>query len=222
MENVDRIEKSKALQQALKMFRKAEYGITTKLLDASFCGVPQKRKRFFVIGEHKGPNDFLSTYLEARLARKPMTIRDYLKDSLGIEYYYRHPRSYKRRAIFSVDEPSPTVRGVNRPIPIGYKGHPGDPVMDFRKIRPLTTKERSYIQTFPHSFKFEGSKSDLEQVIGNAVPVKLAEYVAKSLFIYIRDQNGSPDDRYVLFEKKIGYNAGRKVKRQPEYRTKAR
>ena len=220
MENVDRIEKSKALKQALKLFRKSDYGITTKLLDASFCGVPQKRKRFFVIGTHTGPNDFLLTYLETRLARKPMTIRDYLKDSLGIDYYYRHPRSYQRRAIFSVDEPSPTIRGVNRPIPDGYKGHPGDLVKDFKKVRPLTTKERSYLQTFPNSFKFEGSKSDLEQVIGNAVPVKLAEYVAKSLSCYIRDQNGSADERYVLFEKKIGYNAGRKVKRQPEYRAK--
>jgi DNA (cytosine-5)-methyltransferase 1 len=56
-------------------------------------------------------------------------------------------------------------------------------------LRPLTTRERSYIQTFPQDFIFEGSKTDLEQMIGNAVPVKLAEYIAKCLLMYIQDQN---------------------------------
>lgn len=48
----------------------------------------------------------------------------------------------------------------------------------------MTTKERSYIQTFPESFVFEGKKTDVEQVIGNAVPVKLAEYVANCILEY--------------------------------------
>ena len=56
-------------------------------------------------------------------------------------------------------------------------------------LRPLTTRERSYLQTFPDNFIFAGSKTDLEQMIGNAVPVKLAEYVAKSLLTYIQDKN---------------------------------
>lgn len=49
-----------------------------------------------------------------------MTIREYLGDEFGTEFYYRHPRSYARRGIFSIDEPSPTIRGVNRPIPGTY------------------------------------------------------------------------------------------------------
>lgn len=56
-------------------------------------------------------------------------------------------------------------------------------------MRPLTTRERSYLQTFPDDFIFAGSKTDLEQMIGNAVPVKLAEYVAKCLLMYIEDYN---------------------------------
>ncbi|WP_323374528.1 DNA cytosine methyltransferase [Nostoc commune] len=54
-------------------------------------------------------------------------------------------------------------------------------------MRPLTTIERSYLQTFPETFIFEGTKTDLEQMIGNAVPVKLAEYVAQSILEYIKD-----------------------------------
>ncbi|EDN72168.1 C-5 cytosine-specific DNA methylase [Beggiatoa sp. SS] len=110
-----------------------------------------------------------------------MSIFDYLGHELGLEYYYRHPWSYKRRAIFSIYEPSPTIRGVNRPIPKGYKKHPSDAVEITENLRPLSTIERSYLQTFPKGFKLKGTKSELEQMIGNAVPVKLAEYVANKI-----------------------------------------
>uniref|UniRef100_UPI003EBE58BC DNA cytosine methyltransferase n=1 Tax=Okeanomitos corallinicola TaxID=3231550 RepID=UPI003EBE58BC len=56
-------------------------------------------------------------------------------------------------------------------------------------LRPLTTIERSYLQTFPKNFIFTGSKTDLEQMIGNAVTVKLAEYVANCLLIYLQEKN---------------------------------
>jgi len=190
MENVERIIKSRALKVAMNLFRSTGYGLTAKMLDASLCGVPQKRKRFFLVGELRGKDDFLLPYLTANLASKPMTVRQYLGNSLGVQHYYRHPRSYLRRAVFSIDEPSPTVRGVNRPIPPNYKPHPGDKLTQLKSIRPLTTVERSYIQTFPKGFRFVGSKTDLEQIIGNAVPVKLAEYVAQCLKTYIADKNG--------------------------------
>ena len=31
-----------------------------------------------------------------------MTLRDYFGNSLGFEYYFRVPRSYSRRGIFSI------------------------------------------------------------------------------------------------------------------------
>jgi DNA (cytosine-5)-methyltransferase 1 len=189
MENVERIKKSNILQKAIKIIKEAGYGITAQVLDASFCGVPQKRKRFFMIGGLKENDNFLSPYLEKNQAEKPMNVYDYLGNSLDLEYYYRHPRSYKRRGIFSIYEPSPTIRGVNRPIPKNYNLHEGDKVTTLENVRPLTTLERSYIQTFPTSFKFEGAKTNLEQLIGNAVPVKLGEYIAKCLIQYIKDKN---------------------------------
>ena len=44
------------------------------------------------------------------------------------------------------------------------------------------------IQTFPKDFIFEGSKTTLNQLIGNAVPVKLAEYIARALRGYIEEE----------------------------------
>lgn len=185
MENVSRIIKTNKLIEAKRIFKQAGYGLTQQVLDASFCGVPQKRKRFFLIGKLYEQDGFLDSCLIENLSGKPMTVRDYLGDSLGIEYYYRHPRSYVRRGIFSIDEPSPTIRGVNRPMPEGYKIHDNDPVKTKDGIRALTSIERSYIQTFPHGFHFSGSKTDIEQMIGNAVPVNLAAFVAKSIKKYI-------------------------------------
>ena len=185
LENVARITKTQKLIDAKAIFKQAGYGLSEKILDASYCGVPQKRKRFFLIGKLRETDGFMEPFINSGLSAKPMTMRDYFGDSLGIEYYYRHPRSYVRRGIFSIDEPSPTVRGVNRPMPEGYKIHANDPVKSKEGVRSLDTKERSYIQTFPRDFVFEGSKTDLEQMIGNAVPVNLAKFVATAIAKYI-------------------------------------
>lgn len=187
MENVERIKKSKVLKEVIQILKDNGYGLSIEVLDASYCGVPQARKRFFMIGHLKSYDDFLKPYFNKKLSTKRMSVYDYLGDSLGIEYYYRHPRSYMRRGVFSIYESSPTIRGVNRPIPKNYKKHPGDPVEISEGVRPLTTIERSYIQTFPFSFKFKGTKTQMEQMIGNAVPVKLAEFVGESLIEYMKD-----------------------------------
>lgn len=186
MENVYTIDRSMVLRKASKILKDDGYGLTTEILDASYCGVPQARRRFFMIGHRASKDQFLKLYLDKNKSARQMTIHDYLGDSLGTEYYYAHPRSYNRRAIFSIYEPSSTIRGVNRPIPRNYKKHPGDVVAISRKVRPLTTIERGRIQTFPDLFKFTGTKTSLEQLIGNAVPVKLAEYVAKTIREYQR------------------------------------
>ncbi len=189
MENVDRILKTEKLVEARKLFKECGYGLTETVLNASFCGVPQRRKRFIMVGRLGEKDGFLSDVLEKRQASKEMTIKDYFGDQIDIKYYYRHPRSYARRGVFSVDEPSPTIRGVNRPMPAGYKLHPTDPVSSLEGIRPLTTLERSMIQTFPKDFKFIGTKTGMEQMIGNAVPVNLAKFVGDSIMAYIGVSN---------------------------------
>jgi DNA (cytosine-5)-methyltransferase 1 len=191
MENVERIRKTQKLSDAVRIYKDAGYGLTCTVLDASLCGVPQKRKRFVMIGHLNSPDDFMNYHLNKNLAKKPMTVADYFGDMIGVKYYYRHPRSYARRGIFSTDEPSPTIRGVNRPMPNGYKLRPNDPVQTKEGIRHLTTKERSMIQTFPEDFIFVGSKTAQEQMIGNAVPVKLTKYIAEAIKQYIeRFPNG--------------------------------
>ncbi|MCY3721974.1 MAG: DNA cytosine methyltransferase [Candidatus Poribacteria bacterium] len=193
MENVDRTVKSQRYRQAGEILREVGYSLTQRILDANQCGVPQKRKRLFLIGELglsiSEDSRALASYLDNGLTTQTMSVRDYLGDDLDITHYYRHPRNYSRRAVFSIDEPSPTVRGVNRPIPKTYKMHPKDTAPISENVRPLTTLERSYLQTFPKGFHFAGSKTDLEQMIGNAVPVKQAEYIARCIDAYISEKD---------------------------------
>jgi DNA (cytosine-5)-methyltransferase 1 len=50
MENVEQIKKSYILQDIISQFSDKGYGLSSVILDASYCGVPQARKRFFLTG----------------------------------------------------------------------------------------------------------------------------------------------------------------------------
>lgn len=186
MENVPQAAKAEAYIKALDMLKKAGYGLTVKVLDASLCGVPQKRKRLFCIAGLGVSDNFLLNNLKNKESKESMTVKDYMGDKLGLSYYYRHPRSYERRGVFSIDEPSPTIRGVNRPIPPGYKRHTAD-AAEPQGLRSLTTIERAQLQTFPEKFVWLGSKTETEQMIGNAVPPKLGQFVGEALLSYIKN-----------------------------------
>lgn len=182
MENVERAIKTKTYRNALRLFKEAGYELAVAVLDASLCGAPQARKRIVVVGGLRFSVGEMIDIYRANQSHSPMTIREYFGRDLDIDYYYRHPRSYARRGVFSVDEPSPTIRGVNRPIPQGYPGHEGDAApITTRGLRPLTTRERSRVQTFPATWDLCGNKSDIEQIIGNAVPCALGEFIGRAL-----------------------------------------
>lgn len=68
------------------------------------------------------------------------------------------------------DEPCKAITGGARNEFLHPKEH-----------RPLTIRECARVQTFPDSFLFSGTPSQRVQLIGNAVPPKLAEATARSL-----------------------------------------
>jgi DNA (cytosine-5)-methyltransferase 1 len=183
MENVAGILRSKRLIEARILL--ADYGLSQAVLNASYCDVPQARKRFFLFGELGGAGNGLEPYLTGGQSPQRMTVRDYFGDTLGTEYYYCHPRFPGRRAVYGLDEPSPTIRGTNRPIPKTYKPHPNDASSITGGVRVLTSLERAQVQTFPKEFIWAGTKTDVEQAIGNAVPVNLARFVADCIRMYI-------------------------------------
>lgn len=80
------------------------------------------------------------------------------------------------------DEPCVTVRTEFFKPEKGRYLHPG-------AHRPITHREAARIQGFPDGFAFKGSKTEIARQIGNAIPVKFAYAIAKSVLdmIYERD-----------------------------------
>lgn len=203
MENVPRARESKAFARARDLYRQNNYGLTEIVLNACDCGVPQNRKRFFCIGALGTPDNFLLDTLFSRCIESPITVREYFSHNnipLKINTYYRHPTTYSRRAIFSVDEVAPTIRGVNRPRPATYKLHPNDATTftNITEVNRLNLATRALIQTFPSNFIFDNlgiAQCDLEQMVGNAVPVHLAQVVAECLYKYIAERDNVMDER---------------------------
>ena len=60
MENVDRAMNSSAFASARDIFKSSGYGLNERVLDVSYSGVSQKRKRLFVIGLRGASDGFLN------------------------------------------------------------------------------------------------------------------------------------------------------------------
>lgn len=193
LENVPQAQSSVAWGSAKKMLARAGYGISECVLNAAYFDVPQTRKRFFAIGRLSEDDHFLDSLLEERRRATPMTVREHLGDRLGVPFYYRHPRNWGRKAIYSVDEPSATIRSTNRPVPPGYSEHPSD-AGPYQNARPLTAQERALIQTFPANFIFSGFAYEQDMMIANAVPVALARHVGEAIMTYENRRNQLPAD----------------------------
>lgn len=68
------------------------------------------------------------------------------------------------------DEPARTV-----------KENHGGVFLHYARPRCVTPRELARLQSFPDTFRFRGSKSDVLKQIGNAVPPKLAQAIARHL-----------------------------------------
>ena len=85
------------------------------------------------------------------------------------------------------DKPAPTVTTQFFGYGNGRFGHP-------EQDRALSLREGALLQTFPETYKFMPDGSELSgsvigKMIGNAVPVKLGEVVAKSIITHLKKLN---------------------------------
>jgi DNA (cytosine-5)-methyltransferase 1 len=84
------------------------------------------------------------------------------------------------------DEPAPTMTTFCTGIGNGRFGHP-------EQDRAISLREAALFQTFPKEYKFYPeneipSISVISTHIGNAVPVKLGEVIAKSIKFHLRSK----------------------------------
>ena len=90
MENVPGIGRSDIFRRIKSTFKHGGYGLTETVLDASFYGVAQSRKRRFLIGCLGESDGWLLDHLHAAKSPKQMTVADVLGDEFGKLHYLCH------------------------------------------------------------------------------------------------------------------------------------
>lgn len=91
-------------------------------------------------------------------------------------------RSYVGHTGSPMDEPSKTLKaGVH-----GVPGGENTLAYSNGKVRYFTVREAARLQTFPDNYVFHASWTESMRQIGNAVPVKLAELVARDVANHLK------------------------------------
>ena len=106
-----------------------------------------------------------------------------IKNNIPNHEFRAGARSYAGHSGSALDEPSKTIKA-------GAHGVPGGEnmiVLDDGTERYYTVRESARIQTFPDNYIFSGSWTESMRQIGNAVPVKLANIVGKSVYKKLED-----------------------------------
>lgn len=186
------------------------YELSFKMVNSSDYNVPQDRKRVFFIGIRKDLN-FKYEFEEPNFEKVTLKEAIYdLKDTVlsGLEYNKTNGTNcivpnheymiggfssmyMSRNRVRSWDEQSFTIQAGGRHAPI----HPQAPKMKFIEqnirifvpekehlYRRLSVRECARIQTFPDDFIFYYNNiSAGYKMIGNAVPVNLAHFLANSI-----------------------------------------
>lgn len=107
------------------------------------------------------------------------------------ENYFNHryqsgARTYPGHTGSPIDLPAKALKA-------GVHGVPGGEnmmVRDDGSVRYFTVRESARLQTFPDSFRIEGSWSEAMRQLGNAVPVELARVVTRSVIEHLGQLNG--------------------------------
>lgn len=185
-------------------FKKIGYNVSYKLLDAKNYGVPQERKRVIVVGYHKKiakafefpePNRKFVT-IKGAIGDLPEPVPANFGKQLTIPNHEYMVGGFStiymsRNRVRSWDEQSFTIQAGARHAPIHPQANKMILISENKRAfdknspkpyRRLSVRECARIQTFPDDFIFHyKSISDGYKMIGNAVPVKLAEVIANKI-----------------------------------------
>lgn len=86
-------------------------------------------------------------------------------------------RSYKGHTGSPYDESAKTLKAGDHEVPGGENML----LRPDRSVRYFSVREAARLQTFPDDYEFRGSWTESMRQLGNSVPVRLAEAVARSV-----------------------------------------
>ncbi|MBD5656683.1 MAG: DNA cytosine methyltransferase [Candidatus Eremiobacteraeota bacterium] len=207
LENVPELLKSVEFDGLRRRLKKLGYDSTSEVLNASFYGVPQARKRAIVIGSRVGK----ATLPPIVLARR-RTVRDAIGDlpmiptgenwhigrnptPMSLERYEAVPAGGNRFDLMRNRPDIAPACWLNKPTgstDVFGRMRWDEPAPTIRTEffkpekgrylhpeahRPITIREAARLQTFPDGFVFCGSNVQVAKQIGNAVPIEFGRRI---------------------------------------------
>jgi len=191
------MDRGEFIKKIMQDFSECGYNVFCQLVNSKDYGVPQSRNRIFIFGFRKDLD--IAEFFLPKYEGKIITLRDAIghlpepesKDVCSQKFSNSYLSTNKKR---EWDNVSYTILAKADSIPL----HPSSPdrvkneneEWEFKegKARRLSYKECALIQTFPEHIIFYGGLISKYRQIGNAVPPKLALFIAEYLYMVLREK----------------------------------
>ena len=174
-------------------YKKAGYNISVETLNSADYGVPQQRKRVFLIANRIGKQNLYPAPIKSKenYISVETAIKDLVSSKENIDFnheFTKHRKDMITR-IGDVEEGKSLYKGYSdawkkvvwdKPSPTVKENHGG--VFLHPKVnRVMTPRELARLQSFPDDFIFKGSKKWQLVQIGNAVPPLMSKAIGLAI-----------------------------------------
>lgn len=193
VQNLRTYQNGEILEQMLKKLRKNYYVPEPEVLDAQDFGLPQRRKRIFIVGflNYNGKFNFPEPTFKKTIIKDFLDIyppkKYIISDLLWDSHQKRRIRNKKAGKGFGFRMSYPTDKATVTISARYYKD--GSECLLYRgegkNPRRLTPREVFRLQGFPESFKFTVSDLQAYKQAGNAVPINVVEKVCLNVINYL-------------------------------------
>jgi len=178
------------MEAIIEDFSLRGYNVFPTLINAADYGVPQDRWRVIMVGIKKDMG--ITEYEFPNALSKKVNLAEALKnipepkptDICQGAYSSRYMSRNRKK---TWEDVSYTIPAMSKQVTL----HPSSPdmvktgedkwIFGAGKTRRFSWQEAAAIQTFPKDMYFEGNLTSKYKQIGNAVPVKLAEIIARDM-----------------------------------------
>ena len=191
-ENVRNSKNSTEFGEFVERLKGQGYSVKWRVLSMSELGMAQNRHRLILLANKSSllvesawrHVDRLLADMQARGPRETMRslFSRHRLPMPGNHLYYGKPGSHpKQKSIFTLDGPSPTIRGRVRPLPSSYGPVEKDDTQDLGDVFALTQAHAAALQGFAPLVKWLYPPRKSNTCIGNAVPPPLGHLIGQAI-----------------------------------------